>query len=107
MFQFERKNEEVWNQCAKAIQAPACPDDKEVARTSILFWEEHCVECSAPQCYQSCGLYADGGDGNCRRFLYGIYPNRMFSGLFKNGADIHFKRWAKLEALWPEKPARY
>ncbi len=103
MFQLEWKDKEIWRRLAKEVQATASPDDKHVRLSSLLFWEEHCVECAAPACFKSCGLYADRGDGYCRRFLYGIYPNRRFSGLFNYGADIHFKRWAKLEAKWPEK----
>jgi len=107
MFQFEWKNRRGWKQYAKGVSAATHTDDRAVVASSFLLWEEHCVECSAPHCYKSCGLYANRGDGNCRRFSYGIFPNRNFSGLFGFGADIRFKRWGKLEARWPEKPLVY
>jgi len=90
---------------SKAGDASNSLNKKEIEVSSFLLWEEHCVECSAPQCYASCSLYSARRDGDCARFSYGIYPNRKFSGLFNYGADIRFKRWAKLEAVWPEKPA--
>ncbi len=30
--------------------------------------------------------------------MYGIYANTRFNGLFDFGADVHFRRWGKLEA---------
>jgi len=36
-------------------------------------------------------------DLKCARFEYGIYPNPDFSGQFNFGADIQFRRWAKLQ----------
>ena len=34
----------------------------------------------------------------CARLSYGIYPNPAFRGLFDFGADVHFRRWGKLES---------
>jgi FkbH-like protein len=68
-----------------------------VRRTSLLHWEEHCHECAIPTCYSSCSLYVPRADRRCSRFVYGIYPNDNFKGLFDFGADIRFRRWAKLE----------
>ncbi len=70
----------------------------EVSRTSLLHWQEHCLECAPPQCYASCSLYTRRGDGHCRRFVYGVFPNRRFRGLLDYGADLRFRRWGKLEA---------
>lgn len=74
-------------------------------------WREHCVECAVPECYSTCSLYRRRTDGRCQRFAYGIRRNRQFSGHYSFGADITFRRWAKLEAnfnpyfspmcLWP------
>jgi FkbH-like protein len=36
-------------------------------------------------------------DQKCANFLYGVYCNKHFSGLFDWGADIRFRRWSKLE----------
>ena len=56
-------------------------------------------ECAPPECYHTCTLYEPRQDRRCVRVQYGIYPNRAFSGLFGFGADVRFKRWAKLGTL--------
>jgi FkbH-like protein len=104
MYQLIWKNRRLWKEHALPGEVGQDVGEREVALSSMLDWEEHCVECSAPACYTSCGLYADRGDGHCRRFSYGLFPNPGFSGLFGYGADVHFKRWGKLEALWPRQP---
>ncbi len=64
----------------------------------MLFWAEHCVECTAPDCYQSCDLYQPRTDKRCRRFTYGAMKNLNFASLRNYGVEISFKKWAKLEA---------
>ena len=71
----------------------------------LLSWGEHCIECAAPACYASCDLYAPTETGKCRRIEGGIRP--VANG---TGAELRFKRWAKLEAqgnirLFPPGPA--
>ena len=61
-----------------------------ITHRSLLYWCEHCVECAAPACYQTCDLYQPRRDGHCRRFQYGIFQSAA-------GAEIAFKKWAKLE----------
>lgn len=68
-----------------------------VAGVMLLHWQEHCVECAVPQCYSTCRLYVPRGDGRCARFAYGIVRNTAASGGLGFGADIRFRRWAKLE----------
>jgi len=65
-------------------------DPARITHRSLLYWCEHCVECAAPACYQTCDLYQPRRDGHCRRFQYGIYQGAA-------GAEIAFKKWAKLE----------
>ena len=89
-------------QDARSRLAAAC-----IRRTALLRWEEHCLECSVPQCYGSCPLYTRREDGACARFVYGIARNRNVRGLLGWGADIQFRRWAKLETgvhLYPVSP---
>ena len=73
------------------------PSD-DVAAVSFLVWGEHCTECSAPACYQSCDLYAPRPDSRCRRFEYGIYQNPNFSSFRGYGAEVAFKKWGVLAA---------
>lgn len=79
----------------------------DVAMVAALVWEEHCVECALPSCYSTCPLYVRRADGKCARFEYGIVPNSAVSGLFPYGADVLFRRWAKLEAYWPGRPSLF
>src|SRR4051812_35014195 len=65
-------------------------DPVRITHRSLLYWCEHCVECAAPACYQSCDLYQPRRDGRCRRFQYGIYQGAA-------GAEVAFRKWAKLE----------
>ena len=69
-----------------------------VKRLSLLAWGEHCVECAAPECFRTCDLYEARPDGRCRRFSFGMYRNANFPSMRDFGAEIHFKKWAKLEA---------
>jgi FkbH-like protein len=61
-------------------------------------WEEHCLECAPPVCYQNCPLFVARADQKCARFVYGIVPNWQLGGLFDHAADLRFRRWGKLEA---------
>jgi len=72
------------------LAAGGGPEPAKITHRSLLYWREHCVECAAPACYQTCDLYQPRRDGNCRRFQYGIYVGAA-------GAEITFKKWAKLE----------
>lgn len=99
MFQVDWAQAEIWRQ-----ETPASPgsrksqlDRADVRKTALLHWEEHCLECAVPMCYPSCSLYVPRADRACSRFVYGIYPNPYFVGLFDFGADIRFRRWGKLE----------
>lgn len=69
-----------------------------VAKMSLLFWSEHCIECAAPACFSTCDLYARRPDSRCRRFTYGMYRNSSFSSIRGYGVEIEFKKWGKLEA---------
>src|SRR5450432_898399 len=65
---------------------------------SLLHWGEHCVECAAPSCYQSCDLYQPREDKRCRRFTFGAFKNSNFPSLHGYGVEVSFKKWAKIEA---------
>src|SRR5437870_5382239 len=81
---------------ASGLRSALDPDRVEVAY--LLFWMEHCIECAIPDCYSVCSLYVARRDRKCARFRYGVYPNPAFRGLLDYGADVHFRRWGKLES---------
>src|ERR1043165_3374014 len=68
----------------------------DVRRVQLLYWREHCLECAPPECYHTCPLYVARRDKRCARFEYGIYPNPSMDGLLNYGAEIKFRKWAKL-----------
>lgn len=71
----------------------------------LLHWQEHCIECAPPQCYTVCPLFVARSDKKCARFVYGVYPNPHFGGLLDRGADVRFRRWAKIEAQFNDRSA--
>jgi FkbH-like protein len=83
---------------APGVLYPSGVDEKAIARVFLTVWAEHCVECAVPDCYAVCPLYVRRRDRKCARFRNGIYANPEYSGMYPFGADISFRRWAKLEA---------
>ena len=81
------------------LELPYQPASRaDIEKISLLYWAEHCVECAAPACYQSCDLYHAREDLRCRRFTFGAYKNAKFNSLYSHGVEISFKKWAKMEA---------
>lgn len=105
MFQVTWQDAAAWKRQGDNHALPAPPTDPAVTATGLLCWEEHCVECSMPQCYATCSLFVARPDKKCARFVSGIVPNRQVQGLFGFGADIRFRRWAKLQTAWPSQLA--
>lgn len=90
---------------AEPPMTPGLPEKiPEVQQAAFLMWQEHCIECSIPHCYDSCRLYVRRADQKCARFVYGIFPNSQFCGAENFGAEIKFRRWARLETRWPAHP---
>lgn len=98
MYQLKWANQREW-----ASEDSLSPSETSNTRPAVRYclvaeWEEHCVECAIPECYSSCPVYERRKDGACARFQYGIVANRRFKGNYNFGADIRFKKWAKIEA---------
>lgn len=71
-----------------------------------VVWREHCVECAIPGCYSTCLLYEKRIDGRCERFTYG-FQRINYGDCEHIGARMMFKRWAKLEAVFPNRVSVY
>lgn len=97
MWEPEFSNKALWNREPKSFVnfESACKAEM-FSNILLVYWREHCMECSPPDCYHSCEIYQQRDDKRCVRMRYGIYPNESFNGLFEFGADVRFKRWAKL-----------
>lgn len=62
------------------------------------FWEEHCIECGEPACYETCAKYIPARTGRCKRFYYdsGAGLRELCTG----SRTIAFRPWGRLELLW-------
>ncbi len=97
IFELDKYDERLHEGTPVSPESPYAPV-RNIRRMSLLFWAEHCVECAAPDCYQTCDLYQPRIDKRCRRFTYGAMKNRRFPSLRGYGVEISFKKWAKLQA---------
>lgn len=69
----------------------------DVSAVRSSFWEEHCLECSAPQCFESCDLYDSRVDGRCKRFDNGIETFVSTESTPEGkAARVRFKPWGNL-----------
>lgn len=98
MFELDKYDSGLHEDSA-ARPAQAYKPEMDVLEMSLLFWGEHCVECAAPSCYQTCDLYEPRSDRRCRRFAFGVHKNRNFPSLRGYGVEVSFKKWAKIEAF--------
>jgi len=71
-------------------------------------WSEHCIECAAPICYSTCPNFEKREDGQCVRVKNGIHPvSKTRNCLSYLPVRVHFKKWAKIECLYNNKPLNY
>jgi FkbH-like protein len=97
MFELDKYDAQLHGEQASVPASNYAPE-MNVEKMSLLFWGEHCVECAAPSCYQTCDLYQPRADKRCRRFAFGVYKNRNFRSMRGYGVEVSFKKWAKIEA---------
>jgi len=62
-------------------------------------WEEHCLECAAPECYSTCCNYISRSDGRCKLFLNSISVFKEERAQSGYGAHIKFRKWANMMSL--------
>src|SRR5260370_42337314 len=98
MFEIDQYDARLHKQRPARADLPYSSTD-DIAEMSLLVWGEHCTECAAPACYQTCDLFEARPDTRCRRFRFGIYKNRHFPSLRGDGAEVALKRWAVLAAI--------
>lgn len=73
--------------------------EDDIERIAPLIWQEHCVECSAPECYKTCPNYRKRIDGRCKLFDNGIVKRHNAVSINKENIIIHMGKWAKLETI--------
>ena len=62
-------------------------------------WEEHCLECSAPLCFQTCSQFEARADGRCKRFYNGIRVRREERGCCGQAARVRFRPWGNMMTI--------
>ena len=102
MFQFTWFDKSAYNNNAIKIEKTDIPKDfislDKIERIRTLYWDEHCLECSPPDCYGNCNYWQRRKDGSCVRFYYGIKRTTSIKGEYLWGAELKFRPWGKLEA---------
>lgn len=59
-------------------------------------WEEHCLECSAPACFESCVHYQARSDGRCKRFDNGLLTFADEKACCGQGVHVKFRQWGNM-----------
>lgn len=59
-------------------------------------WEEHCLECSAPLCFENCLHFSPRSDGRCKRFENGMAVFNDDKACCGQGVHIRFRKWANM-----------
>lgn len=67
-----------------------------IAAVRPAMWEEHCLECSAPACFESCLHYLPRSDGRCMRFENGLRTFSHEAGCLGQGVRVTFRKWANM-----------
>lgn len=71
-----------------------------VEKLTLCSWEEHCVECSPPYCYNNCKMYQKRIDGCCVRMQHAIQMVEGIDGPLGYGIKCEFRKWAKIETIY-------
>ncbi len=59
-------------------------------------WEEHCLECSAPACFENCAHYQSRSDGRCKRLENGLHTFADERACCGQGAHVKFRKWGNM-----------
>lgn len=62
-------------------------------------WEEHCLECSAPVCFNNCLHYLSRSDGRCKRFENGLKTFEDEKACCGQGTHVKFRKWANMMTI--------
>ena len=71
-------------------------DRFDIKKVRVTMWEEHCLECSSPLCYETCLNYTQRQDGRCRLFDDSIAQYKNDNALLGNCARVKFKKWGNM-----------
>ena len=85
---------------AQVYEHKACKlnirDRFEITAVRPAMWEEHCLECSAPACFESCVHYQARSDGRCKRFDNGLMTFADEKACCGQGVHVKFRKWGNM-----------
>lgn len=70
-----------------------------ITKIRPAMWEEHCLECSAPLCFNNCVHYEARSDGRCKRFANGLLIFSDDRGCCGQGVRVKFRKWANMMTI--------
>lgn len=82
-----------------SLSDPALAGLGRLTHLSVQFYGEHCTECAAPDCHQSCGLFKASEVGRCRRFRDGIVAQRVAVPAIGYAMEVVFLPASRLFAV--------
>lgn len=71
-------------------------DGFKITAVRPAMWEEHCLECSAPTCFESCVHYLARSDGRCKRFDNGLLTFASEKACCGQGVHVKFRKWGNM-----------
>ena len=71
-------------------------DRFQITAVRPAMWEEHCLECSAPACFESCVHYQARSDGRCKRFDNGLLTFADEKACCGQGVHVKFRKWGNM-----------
>ncbi len=78
-------------------------NEYKVTKVRPSMWEEHCLECSAPLCFENCAYFEPRSDGRCKRFENGCLVFEDARACCGQGVHIRFRKWANMMTIiFPE-----
>lgn len=94
MYQFYYADKSgTWNRkpCQENIR-----DRFQITAVRPTMWEEHCLECSAPACFETCVHYIPRSDGRCKRFDNGLLTFADEKACCGQGVHVKFRKWGNM-----------
>jgi FkbH-like protein len=88
---------------AKSIDRKPCQqnirDHFRIDAVRPTMWEEHCLECAAPTCFDSCVHYQSRSDGRCKRFENGLMTFQDDRACCGQGVHLKFRKWGNMMTI--------
>lgn len=94
MYQFYYADKSrIWSrgECKENIR-----DHFQICAVRPAMWEEHCLECSAPACFESCVHYQARSDGRCKRFDNGLLTFAHEKACCGQAVHVKFRKWGNM-----------